>query len=177
MTRWKKIKSVISASFTIICSLILMANPKSGAIIIIGVLSLALLIYGFRTIIYYFTMARLMVDGKIILYKGLIIFEFGMLVNTLAIIPKVYVMIYLMIGFIFAGVVDIMRALESKSYNVGAWKLQISRGIINVSIGLACLFNLNSVHTMVYICCAGWIYSAIVKIINSFRQSGMVYIQ
>jgi uncharacterized membrane protein HdeD (DUF308 family) len=76
----------------------------------------------------------------------------------------------------FSGFIDIMRAIESKKMNA-SWKLNISHGIINVLIALLCLVFLKTVWVATLCYSLGLIYSGIIRIIQAFRRTAIVYIQ
>ena len=177
MSSGQRIKNILIGIAIILGALILIAFPEEGMIITASILSLSLFIYGIKTLIYYVTMARHMVGGRIMLYLAVIVLDLGMFTMMLTNIPKIYIVLYLVVVYAFAGVVSILRALEAKRYQAPMWKLSLISGIINVVIAILCIIFMRSTNMIVYLYCAGLIYSAIVRIVTAFRETAIVYIQ
>ena len=177
MSSGQLIKSVLISLLIILGAVIMIAFPKDGIIITASILSLSLIIYGIKTLIYYITMARHMVGGRIMLYLAVVVLDLGIFTMMLTRIPKIYIVLYLVVGYAFSGVVDILRALEAKKYQAPSWRLSLISGIIGVVIAILCIVFIGSTNMIVYLYCAGLIYSAIVRIITAFRKTAIVYIQ
>lgn len=177
MSGGQRIKNILIGIAIILGALILIAFPEEGIIITASILSLSLFIYGIKTLIYYVTMARHMVGGRIMLYLAVVVLDLGMFTMMLTNIPKIYIVLYLVVVYAFAGVVSILRALEAKRYQAPMWKLSLISGIINVVIAILCIIFMRSTNMIVYLYCAGLIYSAIVRIVTAFRETAIVYIQ
>ena len=177
MSSGQRIKNILIGIAIILGALILIAFPEEGMIITASILSLSLFIYGIKTLIYYVTMARHMVGGRIMLYLAVVVLDLGMFTMMLTNIPKIYIVLYLVVVYAFAGVVSILRALEAKRYQAPMWKLSLISGIINVVIAILCIIFMRSTNMIVYLYCAGLIYSAIVRIVTAFRETSIVYIQ
>ena len=177
MSSGQRIKNILIGIAIILGALILIAFPEEGIIITASILSLSLFIYGIKTLIYYVTMARHMVGGRIMLYLAVVVLDLGMFTMMLTNIPKIYIVLYLVVVYAFAGVVSILRALEAKRYQAPMWKLSLISGIINVVIAILCIIFMRSTNMIVYLYCAGLIYSAIVRIVTAFRETSIVYIQ
>ena len=154
----------------------LMQRIKSiAAALLMIAAAVAMLIY----LVYYFSMARHMVGGKRILYQGLIVFDLGIFTLTMAYNHTVYVILYLLAIHAFAGVVDVMRAMEARRFD-GPWRMDMATGVVNVAIAILaviCGFFLNSMQDIVYIYASGLIYSAVLKIVNALRKTSIIYIQ
>ena len=177
MSSGQRIKNILIGIAIILGALILIAFPEEGIIITASILSLSLFIYGIKTLIYYVTMARHMVGGRIMLYLAVVVLDLGMFTMMLTNIPKIYIVLYLVVVYAFAGVVSILRALEAQRYQAPMWKLSLISGIINVVIAILCIIFMRSTNMIVYLYCAGLIYSAIVRIVTAFRETAIVYIQ
>ena len=177
MSSGQKIKNILIGVLIILGAVILIAVPKEGLIITAGILSLSLFIYGIKTLIYYFTMARHMVGGRVMLYLAVVVLDLGMFTVILTGIPKIYIVLYLVVIYAFAGVIDILRALEAKKYQSPSWRFILVSGVINVVIAILCIVFVGSTRMIVYLYCAGLIYSAIVRIVTAFRKTAIVYIQ
>ena len=177
MGKLGRIRNVFIGILMLLLSLImLLLKPEDAFLIAAIILSLALLITGIRLLVFYFTMARHMVGGKIQLYVGLIVLDFGIFTMTLTKIPHLYLILYLLGTHAFGGVINILRALEAKR-NGAPWKLKLSQGVVNLIVAVLCMFSLESTKLLVILYCLGLIYSALVRIISAFRRTSIVYIQ
>ena len=176
MTRIQKIKSFINGVVLLVFAVIMFLHPAEGFYIAAAILSFSLLVNGLRTIIYYFSMARHMVGGKINLYKGIILLDLGLFIFSLDDIPHLFVILYVVIYSLFIGVINVMRSLESRK-NQGRWRLKLSLGIFDIITGILCLVMCGNINVVVYIYCIGLVYSACVNIADAFRQTSIIYIQ
>jgi len=175
MTNWEKVKTVFSSVLVIACSILMMLLPEEGHYFVIAILCVVLLLRGLRDLVYYFSMGRYQVGGKIILYKGIIIFDLGLFTFGLSDLPQQYVMLYLLAYYIFTGGINILRAREAKS--LGApWKFKMLSGIFCLGISALCILNFGSNEVMLYILCSGFIYSAILRCFVVLRRNAIVYI-
>ena len=177
MNSGQRIKNVILGVLIILGAVILIAFPNEGLLIVAGILCLSLFIYGIKTLIYYFTMARHMVGGRIMLYLGMIVLDLGMFALMLTDIPRIYIVLYLLIIYAFSGVIEILRALEVKKNNGPSWKFKLFSGLVNIVIAILCIVFIGHTDVIVFIYSLGLIYSAIVRIVTAFRKTAIVYIQ
>ena len=177
MSGGQRIKNVLIGILIILGAVILIAFPEDGLIIASSILSLSLFFYGIKTLIYYITIARHMVGGRIMLYLAVVVLDLGMFTMMLTNIPKMYIALYLVVVYAFSGAIDILRALEAKKYQAPSWRLSLTSGIISVVIAILCIVFIGSTNMIVYLYSAGLIYSAIVRIITAFRKTAIVYIQ
>lgn len=179
MTKLRRIKEVLWGLLMIFCALILFLAAEEGYYLITFLLSISLILSGGRSLVYYFQLARHMIGGKWILYKGICLMDLGLFTLTLMDIPVLYVMLYLLIVHAFAGLVDILKAFEARKIESPAWKKSMSYGICNLLVGLLPFLGIlthNSLRIAVYTYSAGLLYSAIVRIGTSFRKTAIVYI-
>ena len=179
MSLAKRIGNVVTGLLMIFFSLIVALNTDKAIMIITGVFSIALTVSGLHFLIYYLTMARHMVSGKVMLCIGILLLDAGVFTATLTDIPATYVILYLMGVHIFAGAVSVLRALEAKRYDSPAWKSSLAFGILNIVAAVAALVGgmlFNSVNIVIYIYCAGVVNSAIIRIVSAFRRTAVVYI-
>ena len=172
MSGGQRIKNVLIGILIILGAVILIAFPEEGIIITASILSLSLFVYGIKTLIYYITMTRHMVGGRIMLYLAVVVLDLGMFTMMLTNIPKMYIALYLVVVYAFSGAIDILRALEAKKYQAPSWRFSLISGIISVVIAI-----LGSTNMIVYLYSAGLIYSAIARIVTAFRKTAIVYIQ
>lgn len=176
MSKLRRVGSFLAGLLMLFCALIMVLAPSVGYPLVVLILSFSLLIYGIKSLLYYFTMARHMVGGKASLYTGIILFDLGMFSVMLTNIPAVYVIIYLAAVKLFAGGVDILSAVDSKRSGSPSWKMKLAAGIVNILIAAACVAFGQNQTIMVYIYCSGLIYSAVLRLIAAFRKTAIVYI-
>ncbi len=180
MTILQKTRNILTALIMLAFCALLIYLPEDGSGLVLMILSFSLVIYGIRTLNYYFSMARHMVEGRGILYLGIIILDLGIFSVTVADNSDFFVIVYLLTIYLFGGIVDILRAFEAKNLSASSWKFKLSSGIVNIIIALIALISstfFKSPRVLVYIYCAGLVYSAIARIITVFRKSAIVYIQ
>ncbi len=176
MTKLQRINSFFIGLLMLSLGICLILLQDKAISLIMGFLALSLTVTGIKKLYYYFTMAKFMVGGDDTLIKGLILFDLGTFTATLTRYSRLYVMVYLLAVHAFSGFIDVLRALEAKRLGSPAWKLSLSSGIINIAVALSCVVFLKSATISVYIYSAGLIYSALVRVILSFRKTAVVYI-
>ena len=120
-------------------------------------------------------MARLMVGGRAALYRAVIILDMGLFTLSLTDVPLYCVVIYLAGLHGFSGVIDILRAAEARRLQAPSWRLDLSRGIINVIIALLCLAFIGTVQVAVTVYAAGLAYAGLIRIIQAFRRKSVTY--
>lgn len=177
MSKIQRINDIFTGLLMILASIIMIVSKEEGYLLVLTFLSFSFFFLGIRTLYYYHSMAKNMVGGKEILYKGILILDFGLITLSLTSVPNVYIMLYLFGINLFSGVVGVLRAHEAKHYEGSSWKLNLSQGIINILIALTCIININSTNMVVYVYGIGLLYLGIVRIIRSFMKTAIVYIQ
>ena len=177
MSKLQRVENVLLGIDTILLSLLMFWFPNEGFYIVVQILCFSLLARGIGQLFYYFTMARHMVGGKTILFTGVIILDLGLFTFTLSDIPRVYIMLYLLGAHAFAGVIDVMRALEARRFEAPSWKINMGYGVINIALAVGCILFIRRVDMTVYIYSAGLAYSGLNRIISAFRRTAVVYIQ
>lgn len=176
MSSIERIFNIAAGVLMAASALIMIFLPDIGAIIVLLILAFSLIAFGIRTLIYYVTMARHMVGGRLQLYLGIIVLDFGAFALTLTDVPKVYIMLYLLGIHAFSAVVSILRAFEAKRFGASSWKMKFFMGIAELLIAAACGVFINSMHIMVYIYAGGLLYSAVMRIIEALRKTAIAYI-
>ena len=179
MSNIQRIGNVLVGLFTILLSAVLFIQPTDGLMLIGLIIGITLLVSGIRNIHFYFTMARHMVGGRNSLYAGVILFDLGVFAIS-ANISQVYIIIYLLVIHAFSGVVDILLALDARRMESLSWRLNLTTGIGNLAIATGAIvfgFVLGNSGAVVDIYAAGLLYTGILKIINAFRRTAIVYIQ
>ena len=178
MNGFQRVRKVLFGLCMIAVALILILFPSDEAyMLIVAILSLGLAIAGIKDIIFYFTMARHMIGGKMILIQGVIILDFALITGSLTYVPKIYILLYLIGIHAFSGVVEVLRAMESKKAVEGPWKLKFSHGVINFLLAVACLIFIRKSNTALLIYSLGLIYSAVVRIFSAFRRTSFILIE
>lgn len=180
MNLHKRIRNIISGILMMLAAVLMPIDPEIGAIVTILILAFTLIVMGVRYIIFYLSMARHMVGGLWPLIVGVILLDFGMVTLSTQTMPSFYILFYLIVAYAFAGVVDVMNALEAKRYHSSHWRLKLSAGVINLIVAIAsiiCGVVLRSLSYVVMIYCAGLFYAGIMRIITAFQRTSIVYIQ
>ena len=118
-----------------------------------------------------------MVGGKLILFIGAVFFDFGIFTLSLSDESKLFVLAYLLGFHAFAGLVNVLRALEAKRYKSASWRLNMAQGVASILTVVICMIFSRNEILLVYCYCAGMIYSAALRIYSAFRRTAVVYIQ
>ncbi|MBR5766192.1 MAG: DUF308 domain-containing protein [Lachnospiraceae bacterium] len=176
MGKMKRFELILKAVFMILAGIIIVADPENGYQIVTAILCLSLLIYGIRMLIYYLTMARHMVGGRLILFVAVIELDFALFTMTLSDVPKLYVVLYLLAINALSGVIEILRSLESRRGGASTWKLNMTHGIINIAIAVMSLVFIKNTNMLSYMYCLGLFYSAAINVIRALRRTAIVYV-
>lgn len=180
MSHFQRIKAVISGVLLLLFALILLVLPEDYYSILAFIISIMLIVYGLRQLIYYLKMARHMVGGKIILYKAIIILDLGLFTSSLYDDHSVTILIYLLAIYAFTGFVDILRAFEAKNTGSKTWKRKLIFGIIMVVFALVLVvlgMIMQDVPILVIGFCISLVFIAARKFSAAFRKTAIVYIQ
>ena len=177
MSFFQRIRGVLIGLVMLVVAVLFILFPSDEMYMaIVLLIALGLAVAGIKDIIFYFMMARYMIGGKMVLIQGAIIFDFALITASLANIPKIYILLYLVGIHAFAGVVEILRAMESKRLVDGPWKMKFIHGLINLGLAAACLIFIKNSNTAVMIYSLGLIYSAVVRIFGAFRRTSFILI-
>lgn len=178
MTLFQRIKGFFIGFMMLVAAIIFIVNPNDDAYkFVIAVLSTWLAIKGIKDIVFYFTMARHMIGGKMILIQGVIVLDFALLTGSLSDVPKIYILLYLIVIHAFSGVVEVLRAMEAKRVVEGPWKMKFSHGVVNFLLALSCLVFIRQTHTALIIYSIGLAYSALMRIVGAFRRTAFILIK
>ena len=178
MTVFQRIRSILLGLVMIGIAIALIDDTSDQKyMVIISIVALGLALQGLKDIIFYFTMAKHMVGGKMILFQGVVVLDFALLTASLTDVPRIYILLYLVGIHAFSGVIETMRAMEARRTVAGPWKLKLSHGIINFALALSCLIFIKNTNTAVMIYSIGLIYSAVIRIITAFRKTAFVVIE
>ncbi len=178
MTIFQRFTGVLIGLVMMVVAVIFIVSPSDEAyLFVIAVLSLGFAIKGLKDIFFYFTMARHMVGGKMILVQGVIVLDFAFFTGSLSDVPKIYILLYLVAIHAFSGVVEVLRAMEARRTVSGPWKMKFSHGVINFLLALSCFIFIRQTHTALVIYSMGLLYSAVMRIVNSFRRTTFILIE
>ncbi len=178
MTIFQRIRNIIVGLIMVVVALIFIVAPSDEAyVFVIAVLSTGLLIKGLRDIIFYFTMARHMVGGKMILIQGVIVLDFALLTGSMSDVPKIYILLYLVVLHAFSGVVEVLRAMEARRMVSGPWKMKFTHGVVDFLLALSCFIYIRQTHTALIIYSIGLLYSAVMRIANALRRTTFILIR
>ena len=178
MSYIQRLKNIALGVAMLLFSVILFMVPDNGCLIIAAILSISLTVYGFGLLWYYFTMASHMVGGKAFLYQAVIVLDFSMFTTAMMSMAKLYVLIYMIGIHIFAGGIDILRALEEKRCAAPSWRIKLISGIISIVFAVilaAAGTFFKRADILVYGYCGSLAYSAVVRIVSAFRRTAVVF--
>ena len=180
MTKAKRFLYIIQGIASLGLALILIFFSTEGLTAVVGIIGLGLTINGIRALVYYFTMARYMVGGKFVLYRGIIFLDAGVFTSVVADNPILYVILYIAVLHAFAGAVSIMGAIESGRSGSPNWRSRAANGMVNIILAVMVIVAGLVMHRTVIVVdiyAGGLIYSALYRIVSAFRKSAIVYIQ
>ncbi len=176
MTNYQRIFTIIKSVILIILALLTILSPSVGYYVLLFILNAALLIYGIRLLIYYFSLARFKVGGLWTLYKSIIIIDLSLLLLSIQWAPQKLVMIVLILLLAFDGVVFVMKAMKSKKLDSSKWKSQLLLGISLFVIAIICIVTIKSTQFASILYSLAIIVSAVSDIINATKRSEIIYI-
>ena len=87
----QRVRSVIIGILLIISAFFIAFFPDSGHIIAILILGTTLIVYGIRFLLYYFNLAKNMVDGRMFLYISIIMIDIGAMSFAFGNVSKVFI--------------------------------------------------------------------------------------
>lgn len=180
MSKFQHIKSFVTGVFLLLLAAFIALAPQSTFDFVYLIISLMMLVYGLRLLIYYFRMARHMVGGKIILYQSIIVLDAAMFTLTLATASDYIVLAYLLAIYAFAGAIDILRAFEAKKNDSPVWKKKIVIGFLEMGLAIAMIvlgLVFRNTDFLVYGFAISLASSGILRIYDAFRKTAIVYIQ
>ena len=177
MSKLQRINSFVIGVLMILFCVLLVLDPKNNYIFIVAALAIVMMVGAIKMLWYYFTTAKLMVGGRKILYQGIIYLDLALFTWSLNNVPMIYVILYLVAMNAFAGIVDVGLAINAKKANAPSWKLKFSAGVVELGMAILCLIFIRSTNIVVWVFAIGVAYSGLVKIIDAFRKTEVVYIQ
>ena len=177
MSKFDRIKNIIIGIAVIVISVYMFAVPSTGYNMATLILGVVLLINGIKQFIYFFSMGIHMIGGKMILYRALITMDLSFFILSIRGIGQRYMMVYFIIYYLFAGIIIIFIAYESRKAEAGFWKWKLMLGIVKVTVAIMCIIYNNSEDVMLYLLCFGLIISAVMRIGMALKKTAIIYIQ
>ena len=177
MGKARRVFNVLTGLFTILFGLFMFSGQNRAYTAMLFFLEFALIIRGVRLLVYYNSMARHMVGGKIILYEGIFFLDLGLLFVSIDDLPWMYVMLYLVIGLAISGVVDLLRANEIRLLESGHWKYQTFTGIVKITATAISFASFKYPFILVSVYSLGVIHSGVARIVSAVRPEAIVYIE
>ena len=175
MTKLSRIKNLLIALVLLIFVFLLLQFPQYGPLLIVLVFGVGLIIAGFRSLIYYLTMARNMVGGKKILYRSIFILDIGAFLLTGYGESNQLIRMYILGMLAVSGGIDLIRALELKKEGA-VWRPRLISGLITLALLIAAKIFSSDPQMLVYICCIALLYNAVTRIVSVFRKTAVIYI-
>ena len=161
MSYGQRIRSFMAGIGMLLAVLILLLAGNNGVSLIVLILAFSLILRGVRSLI----------------YAGVFLIDFGIVSISLADEARIYIFLYLAGWNAFSGLISLLRAWEAFRNKGRSWIMNALYGIVNIAILVCCFIYWNNPATLASLYCAGLAYSGILKIINAFRRTEIVYIQ
>ena len=177
MGKARRVFNVLTGLFTILFGLFMFSGQDRAYTAMLFFLEFALIIRGVRLLVYYNSMARHMVGGKIILYEGIFFLDIGLLFVSIDDLPWMYVMLYLVIGLAISGVVDLLRANEIRLLESGHWKYHAFTGIVKILATVISFASFKYPFILVGVYSFGVVHSGVARIVSAVRPGAIVYIE
>lgn len=180
MSKFQHFRNALLGILMVFLSLLLPAVPEDSYYLIALIISLMLMVHGFRMLWFYLRMARYMVGGKSILIQSIFVLDFGLLTVSMVSMNSITILLYLLGVFAFSGVIEILRAFEAKRVGAALWKFKFISGCISVLcsvVMLVVVIFIGSNDILVYGYSISLAYAGAVRIITAFRKTAIVYIQ
>lgn len=180
MTKLLRAFNVITGiGMFVVGALFFVDSPADVMEFVLFVIQLGMTLRGLRTLYYYLTMARYMVGGKQVLYRSMIYLDLGILAGSVSEHPVVFAVLYMAAIHAFEGLISILRANESRKIKAH-WKFKMSTGLIEVilAIDTAILaIGYGKPDAAIYLYGVSLIYLSVLRIVQAFRHTEIVYIQ
>jgi len=179
MTKVQRIGNLITAVVMIAFAGLLFVSPVEGLPVVAIVVSISFTVRGLRRLVYYYTMARHMVGGKNVLYRGIILVDAGLFTGALVDDSSYIIILYVAGLHLFSGLIDVLRSREAKALGA-SWRFTLSFGMTDMLLGAAVIvsgFFMHDLSVAVYVYAVGLVYSAMLRVAAAFRRTAIVYIQ
>ena len=176
MDRVQRVGNAIFGTLLAASGILLIFSPRLGLPIVALALGVALISYGIRKLVFFFTMARHMVGGMTLLFVGIIALDMGAFALTLIDDPRISIVLFL-IGYNgFLALVNAVRAMERRKLEM-SWKPSLVRAVVNLLLALACLVFIGWQDVLIVILCVSLFYLAATRLSDAFHRTDIIYIQ
>ena len=180
MTKLHRIWNIFSGLVILLAALVFFLDPENGIGAAIGILGITFMLRGIGSLTYYLTMARHMVEGRIVLYRGMIYLDLWLFTSSLINYRSIYLMLYLTGVNAFTGLVEVLRSREERSVGTPGWKYRAAYGgaslLTAAAVTVSCIF-LHSIRLVIYVYAAGLVYKGCLRIASAFRRTAIVFVQ
>lgn len=175
MSGAKRALHIFTGIMMAISSIIMALFPEWGYQVVALILAVSLIVKGIHELSYYFSMARHMVGGLYVLYKGIFMLDIGLFAFGLDSLPRIFTLAYLVFHFGFESVVSILRAIDAKRLRA-PWQYLLFKGILLLWIVIMCITSIGSNDDLTIIFSFGMMYTAIDRIVTAFKKTAIVYV-
>ena len=176
MTKWGRIKMILSSLLMIFSAFLLIISQEDAFDVIAALLSIYLIAYAIREFHYFFTLARFMVGGKYLFYRAILALDFGIFAVTMTRMPSEIILFFLCASFIFTGVIDILKSMDSKKMG-GSWRLRFAKGALTILFSALCMVFLRTPDTAISLLVFNLLYNAVIRIITALKPANIMAIQ
>ena len=180
MTLTNRIGRIAGALLSLLSVALLVLLEEDGIWLVCLMLSFSLILLGLRRILFYFTMARHMVNGRGVLYIGVILMDFGIFTLSISRNESAFLIFYLLGIHAFGGVMSVMRAREARCFKAPSWRVSLAQGVVNLGVAAAAVyfgFIRADMRALTLLYAAVLFYSALARLVSAFRRTAIVYIQ
>jgi len=177
MTKMMRIRNIIVSLIMIFISLVLFIDGDEGFTVVSVFLCLSLFATAIKELYYYFSMARYMVGGRRVFYKGVVLLSFAFSAITFDDLPKIAVLVYLVALLFIGNLFDVLGALDLKKVGSNKWISKFCVGMLGIILSIVCLLYYKKPEIVTYMYAVGLFYTSVAKIINSCRKTSIIYIQ
>ena len=176
MTKLQRFGSFLVGLAMMACGVALWLDPKNGLFAVALVLSLSLVLYGLRALVYYLTMTRHMAGGLSLLFIAVVALDIGAFALVFLDNPKLSIVLFLVGHNAYTGVLAIARGIESRLFK-SHWVMNVLHGLVNLALAAACVAFVGSDEVVIAIFCIGLFYAALTRIASAFQPTEIIYIQ
>lgn len=176
VTKLQRIASLALSLLMIACGVVLLLEPQRGLLLVASVLSIVLVTYGLRKLVYYIRMARHMTGGLSLLFIAIIAIDVGVFAVAVIDSPQFAIALYLVGYNVLTGFLAIARGIESKLFG-SPWVLSVMHGVANLALAALCASCANSDETIIWVFCLCLFYNAVVRLVTALRPTEIIYIQ
>ena len=179
MTKTKRITTALKGLLILLFAAILILAPEEGPGEVTVIVGLGLALKGFGEIVYYFHMARFMVGGKYVLYRGIIILDVGLIATSMAAEKGVLIILCVAIINAATGIIAILRARETRGAGSPKWKYYVSYGVVSIILVVLVILSMifqSKPIIAVYVYAFHLAHVGFQKFSSALKKTAIVYI-